>query len=265
MYGIPNSFYDKFSSIDESKSGKKPKKIKNIKDLAELHDDEEPIFSMTPESFFSDIESEFSKVHRKIIDLEDLSQMSSYEKALSATFLIFQWRRTTSQRDFIKNVILNFTKEQIGKTDSAEDIRFLVLLNYIDFFPRYFHMLTMFNIGIALEVFLRMGWTLYINKTNLSYWTSDNPVVIDNITNFDLYKARQIREGCKIYFPLSPKISLLVYDSSYHEYPSRILDTDLQSIIEKNKFQIDNSARQIFSHDDISLVNEFINIVPFRS
>jgi len=90
-----------------------------------------------------------------------------------------------------------------------------------------------------LEVFLRIGWTLYINKTNLFYWTSDNPVVIDNITNFDLYKARQIREGCKIYFPLSLKISLLVYDSSFHEYPSRILDTDPQSIIEKNKLRIE--------------------------
>ena len=112
------------------------------------------------------------------------------------------------------------------------------------------------TIEINLEVFLSMGWTLYINKTNLSYWTSDNPVAVDNITDFDPYKECQIRKGCKIYFPLSPNICFLMYDSFSYEYPSRIIDDKPQSVTDKNKFQINNSMRHIFSRDEVSLAQE---------
>lgn len=44
---------------------------------------------MPPESLFNVNETEFSEVYRKIIDLEDISQLSDYERAVTATFLIY--------------------------------------------------------------------------------------------------------------------------------------------------------------------------------
>ncbi|MDR7665317.1 DUF4238 domain-containing protein [Methanosarcina sp. Z-7115] len=198
-------------------------------------------------------------IYRKIIDLEDISQLSDYERAVTSTFLIYQWKRTKAQRNFIKNIILNFVKKQIAMTNSVEYIRHLALFYYDDFFLKYLHILNVLNSEVALKVFFGLGWTLYINKTNLTYWTSDNPFAIENITEIDQNEPHQIREGCKIYFPLTPKICLLMYDLSFYEYPSRILDTDIQNVIEKNKLQVDNSMRQIFSYDDISPANEFTN------
>jgi len=264
MDKIPYSYYEKYP-VNESKSGKKLKKINNIKDLAELKDNEEPIFCASPETFLNRVETEFSKAYKRILELEDLTELNNYEKAATAMFVLFQWKRTRAQREFIKGLIRNFAIEQIGKTNSVEYIRFLVSLCYLDIPPRYFHLNIIFNIDNELDIFLRSGWTLYVNKTSLPYWTSDNPVAIENTTSIDPCKPHLIREGCKIYFPLSPKICLLIYDTCFYKFPPKILDTDIQSVIEKNKLQFEKSMRQVFSINDISLANELINKTPFVS
>lgn len=259
--GIPYSYYEVLNN--ESKSGKKIKKIKTVRDYIELKDDEEPSYLAPPEILFQNNEDEFSKVYREILKLEDISQLSDYDRALTATFIIYQWKRTKAQRNFIKNIILNFIKKQIAMADSAENIRDLVLFYYNDIFLRYLHINNVLRTEDMLEGFLNMGWTLYINETDFPYYTSDNPIAVENITEIEQYKASQIRDGFKIYFPLSPKICLLLYDPAFYKYPTKILDIDIQSVREKNKLQVDNSMRQIFSCDNISLANEFTNNTPF--
>lgn len=260
--GEPDYFHKEFLNIlkiDGSKLNKVYKEIKNLKDLAQLNAGEEPLFVITPEQFFSVLETEFSKVHKKVIDSEDLAQLSEYEKFLFALSVFFQYRRTQAQRDNIKNTTHSFIIERIGKAKSANEVKTLVCLHYMEELPPYLHITAMLSTAEKnVNFFLSMGWTLYINKTILSYWTSDNPVAVDNATDFDPYKECQIRKGCKIYFPLSSKVCLLMYDSSSYEYPSRVLDDDLQSVIDKNKFQLNNSVRHIFSRDDISLTEEQI-------
>ncbi|RXA17255.1 DUF4238 domain-containing protein [Methanosarcina sp. MSH10X1] len=266
--GEPDYFYKRFLNIhkaDKSKLNKVYKEIKNLKDLAELNAGEEPLFVISLEQFLSVLETEFSKVHKKIIDSEDLAQLSEYEKVLFALSVFFQYRRTKAQRDNIKNTTCRFIKERIEKAKSANEIETLVCLLYMEELLPYLHITAMFStMEKNRNVFLSMGWTLYINQTNSSYWTSDNPVAVDNITDFDPYKECQVRKGCKIYFPLSPKICLLMYDSSSYEYPPKIRDDNLQSVIDKNKFQVNNSVRHIFSRDDISLTEEQIQILTTK-
>jgi len=266
--GKSDYFYKKFLNIlkaDESKLNKVYKEVKNLKDLAQLSVDEEPVVVISPEQFFSVLETEFSKVHKKIISSEDLAQLNEYEKVLFALSVFFQYRRTKAQRDDIEKSIRRFLIEQIRKTNSVKYIELLARLIYKKELPPYLHINAMLStMEINLEAFLSMGWTLYINETSLPYWTSDNPVAVDNITDFDPYKECQIRKGCKIYFPLSPKVCLLMYDSSSYEYPSKISDDNLQSVIDKNKFQVNNSVRHILSCDDISLTEEQIRILTIR-
>ncbi|AYK13852.1 MAG: DUF4238 domain-containing protein [Methanosarcina flavescens] len=266
--GKPDYFYKEFLNIlkvDESKLNKVYKEIKNLKDLAQLNAGEEPLFVISPEQFFSVLETEFSKVHKKVINSEDLAQLSEYEKLLFALSVFFQYRRTKAQRDNIKNTARRFIIERIGKAKSANEIETLVRLLYMEELPPYLHITAMIStMEMNINVFLSMGWTLHINKTGLPYWTSDNPIAVDNITDFDPYKECQIRKGCKIYFPLSPKVCLLIYDLSSYEYPSKILDDNLQSVIDKNKFQVNNSLRHIFSRDDISLTEEQIQILTTK-
>lgn len=258
--GKPDYFYKKFLNIlkaDKSKLNKVYKEVKNLKDLAQLSVDEEPVVVISSEQFFSVLETEFSKVHKKILGSEDLAQLDEYEQVLFALFVFFQYRRTKAQRDDIEKSIRRFLIEQVGKTNSVKHIEFLARLIYKKELPPYLHINAMLStMEINLEAFLSMGWTLYINKTNLPYWTSDNPVAVDNISDFDPYKKCQIRKGCKIYFPLSPNICLLMYDSFSYEYPSRLIDDKPQSVTDKNKFQINNSTRHIFSRDEIFLAQE---------
>ena len=126
--GKPDYFYKKFLSIlkaDESKLNKVYKEVKNLKDLAQLGVDEEPVVVISPEQFFSVLETEFSKVHKKIIGSEDLAQLSEYEKVLFALSVFFQYRRTKAQRDYIEKTIRRFLIEQIGKTNSVKRYRIL--------------------------------------------------------------------------------------------------------------------------------------------
>lgn len=117
--------------------------------------------------------------------------------------------------------------------NSVEHIICLVLFYYEDIFLRHLHISNVLYTDLAFEVFFGLGWTLYINKTSLTYWTSDNTIAIENITEIDQNEPHQIRDGCKIYFPLSPKICLLMYDPSFYKYPNKIFETDIQSVIEK--------------------------------
>ncbi|AKB32417.1 hypothetical protein MSSIH_1727 [Methanosarcina siciliae HI350] len=257
--GSPPSFYEQaFLAFEakESEFGRVCKKIKSLKDYSQLSGDEKGVFADSPEKFFSVLETEFSRVHKKIIYSADLTQLSEYEKVLFALSVFHQYRRTKAQRDNVENTIHRFIIEQIGKAKSAKEIETLARLLYMKELPPYLHLKAMVStMENNVNAFLSMGWALYINETNLSYWTSDNPVAVENITDFDPYKECEIQKGCKIYFPLSPKIYLLIYDSSIYEYPSIVSDNNLQSVIDKNKLQVDNSVRHVFSRDILSLKN----------
>jgi predicted DNA binding protein len=265
--GKPDYFYKQFLNTlkaDKSKLNKVYKEVKSLKDLAQLSIDEKPVVAISSEQFFSVLETEFSKVHKKIIDSEDLSQLNEYEKMLFSLSVFFQYRRTKAQRDYIEKTIRRFIIEQIGNTNSVTYAE-LTGLVYMEELPPFLHINAMLStMEINLEAFLNMGWTLHTNETSLPYLTSDNPVVVDNITDFDSYKECQIQKGCKIHFPLSPKVCLFMYDSSSYEYPSKISDDNLQSVIDKNKFQVNNSMRHIFSRDNISLTEEQIQILTTR-
>lgn len=275
IYGIPNSYYDDLiNEIGPDERIKKVKskeelydmigneeieKAKSIKELYELIGDKEQTFFMPLEKTFNVNETEFNRVYKKIIDLEDISQLSDQDRAVTATFLIYQWKRTKVQRNFIKNIILNFLKKQMEIANSVEYILCLYFLCNNDLLLRYLHILNIVNIEDAFKAFLNMGWTLCINKTNFPYWTSDNPFVLENIIEIEQNSAMQIREGFKIYLPLSPKICLMLYDPFFYNYPSKIFDIDVKSVSEKNMLQVASSLRNVFSFDDISLINELIN------
>ncbi|OEU41134.1 hypothetical protein BGV40_16705 [Methanosarcina sp. Ant1] len=237
---------------------------KSIKELYELIGDKELTFFMPLEKIFDVNETDFNRVYKKIIDLEDISQLSYQDRAVTATFLIHQWKRTKAQRNFVKNIIINFLKKQIEIANSDEYIICLDFLCNNDLILRYLHIRNIVNIEDAFKGFLNMGWTLYINKTNFPYWTSDNPFAIENITEIEQNNAMQIRDGFKIYFPLSPKICLMLYDPFFYKYPSKIFDIDVKSVSEKNMLQVASALRNVFSFDNTSLINELIN-KPFSS
>ncbi|MDD4111178.1 MAG: DUF4238 domain-containing protein [Clostridia bacterium] len=209
------------------------------------------------EESLSFLESKLSPVYKKIINLKDINHLSEVEKGLLAVFIILQWRRTREQRNNVEGLIKSsFENQKRNRTDvnTIEKINSFgeFVCNNEGLIRCYHNMAIYSNIEYTTKVLLNMGWTLYINQTDRSYWTSDNPVVIDSPKKDDSEYSCPIQKGCKIYFPLTPKTCLLLYDSAFFEFPSKIFDTSLQSVLEKNIFHIEQSTRHIYSHDDFT-------------
>ena len=111
--------------------------------------------------------------------------------------------------------------------------------------------------------FYNLTWILGINRTSVDFYTSDNPIgTIPHVKN-DFISMSGIRsEGVEVFFPLSPKHILIMYDGSYHKwvapYDRRYVSIDeIDWVQEYNRRSVYNCNRCVFSKDgDLSVVDK---------
>ena len=116
-----------------------------------------------------------------------------------------------------------------------------------------------------VDIIMEMKWILFINKTNLTLWTSDHPVTRYNSIDFGPYgNLGLLCKGIEIYFPLSPDISLCVCDPvRYSIMPNEFYFTDDQNATFLNHLQVKFCNRHIFSIDgDFTLAKTMIHEHP---
>ncbi len=119
-----------------------------------------------------------------------------------------------------------------------------------------------------------LGWRLLINKTDHQFVTSDHPVVIYNqFMEKDPSRGTTgfLQRGIKIFFPLSPSVQLLLFDSTIYRIGPRgkfeieIFDTkDVEQI---NRLQFVNAGKNIFferTSDDKKLENFAASAIHYR-
>lgn len=110
-----------------------------------------------------------------------------------------------------------------------------------------------------------LTWVLLVNKTNLSFFTSDNPIGTQAHIHHPILSMRGFRSsGVEAFFPLSPNYLLFMCDGEYHDHIKHkertIEEIDMQEIITYyNSLQLYESERYVFSNtNDFSLAQKLL-------
>lgn len=236
----------------------------NIKDICQ-----EKFFYDFNDDKFETLESNSSKTLKKLISSQDIYFLNStYNRAIITLFIAIQLLRTKEIRESLLNIISIYKMEVFsGNKDfkkyfnNASTDESLMKLQKRLFYDDRIQELT--------NILMMKKWFLLVNETETQFWTSDHPIVRFN-PFFDPYGNMGLNAtGIKIYFPLSPKLSLCLVDPQIYSHYNQI-NFNSNPITKKNlravKYKIDNTGDVLFQNylqikqstrHIISNINEF--------
>ncbi|MEK6862529.1 MAG: DUF4238 domain-containing protein, partial [Nanoarchaeota archaeon] len=130
------------------------------------------------EKTLAEFEDECSIVLKKIIEKEDLDQLTNEENELLAMFVAVQFLRSKELRIDYKQIaeaILNlFAKYRIPDFKEGD-------VKVVEDSLSGLHVQTIFKDSEHFaRLFLDKSWKLCINNSSIPFWTSDNPCAVHN-------------------------------------------------------------------------------------
>lgn len=231
------------------------------------------------ENFFSNqIEGNYKTHLRNIID--KLQKMTPWEvincffiserdKVDFSYHLAYQYIRVKAVRNSMMDSMdcLNQVLTDLGASTE-------VIEKYS--FPKshlpYIHgqmILNMKEIEELAESFFTLTWILYINRTEQPFFTSDSPIGTEAHVSDPIVSMSGLQcKGVEAFFPLSPKLMLLMFDGDYHEfcqgYDRRIFELDNSEVVKYcNSRCMLFSERCVFSNNsDFSISEEMLEKNP---
>lgn len=221
--------------------------------------------SQEVEKSFSLLEGRVASILKKIITHESLLiDMREYVELLS--FILWQSGRTRkASQEMLKraNDLFDYLKPDLARMEKAKALG----LTLDDF-----NKLKVFHKTPALEASLTaltsapllfdLHMVLLINKSKAEFITSDSPTILFNSFFNGKTKGGQTgyaNKGLQIFFPITPRHMLLLYDPGYYTIP---LTKGSTYIIKKNKdirrlnglqilFGLDNVYFQNYNPDEL--------------
>lgn len=274
---MENYFYD-VNMIDMLKKVDEEKRKQLEIDLMKLvgTDDWEDVLKILRKTkyiekeFFAEIEGLYSELLQRIINksydgnqwvLNNCFAFSEEEKLILSLFIAIQIIRTKVFRDILGDSIEKMYqtllyKMQMNREDALEKEEIKVEVDKD--FVKLQHSSMILNDRSTVEmaeILSKHIWIMYVNKTEMPFYTSDCPVI--NIPHkFDEYVSYGgvKSEGIEIAFPISSKLLLAMYDENYYktilEDRKFICLKDQSQIEYYNYMQLINSDRCIFCEYD---------------
>lgn len=274
--------------------------IKNVAAEKGFYDLAIKNITATLELSLSDLEGESSTILYKIIEDGSLINISNRDKKLLSFFFATQIVRVPRIRETYKQInnLMISVVEKMG-FDSKDHPQ--ILQNEEDF--RTLSIDGMREMAPMLApYFYNKDWILFKAPTGSSYYTSDNPVTLNNPIDYGPVGSLGLAvKGIEIHFPISKSFSLGMICTSYKEmiddnynkldffkkyYVDQKLDiardkiediikyksctetgiafqSKIENVINQNSLQVIYSSRFIFSKDDdFSLAKEMIEAHP---
>lgn len=196
------------------------------------------------------IETEAGKVIKIIIETGELPIKDSTEYLSIFKFIGTLHARTKYRRDNHNERIDEFHKLVLNRKHeiSKEDLDLIKITDKNA--PQH----EVWTAIIGLPVIYDLKIKLIVNKTALSFWTSDNPTVF---LNQFLEKRRPklnntgwIMKGLQIFCPISPKHVLFFYDANVYKVgqksESNVYVSNIKDVEEINKIQLISATENIY-------------------
>lgn len=224
------------------------------------------------ENNLRDIESEFSKHVRILVKNKNHKYLNTLRiRADLSYFLSLQFIRTEERREFFKSQAKAL--EDIIPKDTETYLEYQEWLQEFlskdNIKEEHLNIIDEFSINL-MKYFYYKKWVLLKNKTNLNFWTSDNPVVV-----FNPYFSEGLgQKHSHIFFPLSPKICLCLCDPNHYtnflEWKKKDFDVNLNMLKSNayklteddglkfiNKLQVKFCTNHVFSKvDDFNILDK---------
>lgn len=197
------------------------------------------------EKVFSEMEKKWSHSVRELIRTESFHDLRDVSKYNIISFMSYQFLRTKQFRQDIS-----------GITNSLVDI-FLEAKGYKKGSVKLsnegeikHHLDRLMDAPVISKILSLMKFSVVVNKTYLPFWTSDNPLNLQN----DVPQQPPLGNlgfGCRgieIHIPLNPRIVLTVMDpTTYSMIPEHIEIKENRLVHRENYHQYLNSSRFLFS------------------
>lgn len=156
--------------------------------------------------------------------------LSIQEKQSLSFILAYQYLRTPKARKAILK-LNNISKDQLSMPMESA-IQIATLLNE-----------DQKVVEQASQHLLNMDWVIFQNKTDLSFITSDHPIVQSPNSGIDFY-----------YYPLDPNVLIALFDKKYRlALESELVENRVSSVTDENiirycnTFQYEQCVNYIFS------------------
>jgi len=270
-----NYFYDiDFDTlVEESKDELGEFTDEEIEEMKKIDEQYlEKFFSKTIEmslpKFFDKILASFNFIQR---DKYHKTQILTKNQKFEFSFLIsFQLLRTKEFRNTINQAYLTFIETLLKKFHnlSLEGVLMEIRKELESLHHAAFLMNNEFIEQIA-NIINNYIWIFGINRTEIPFYTSDNPIVKNGHADKSFYgNAGLASKGVEIAYPINSKLILLIREKSYF---SNFKDNNLkfyelnnkENIKYFNSLQVFGSNRQIFCRsDNFKLVREILNEYP---
>lgn len=219
------------------------------------------------ESQLSAIEGEFSQAYETLLKHEDLNVLDGNDRSAIAYSVIIQELRTRENRERFRDMFSSIRSqvEDLPMTDEMEEqmaeLRDLDTDKGATRFQREFLQNNAWDLA---EIVLAMKWVLFINDTDMPYWTSDHPIVRHNHIDHSPYGNLGLKcKGIQIYLPLSPTVSLAFCDpTTFDQLPSKSR-AELDGVRLQNSLQVRESTRHVIANtDNFSMAEAFLEDYP---
>lgn len=196
------------------------------------------------ETVFSQLETRHAVAIQNLIEKKDYYKLSTDHKLAVCEFLSFQYLRTEEARKGITNVLESAYK-LIGSKIIPENLKVKVTEKgsvgmHLDLMGEYRRFATLF---------LNMKFSVFSNKTEIPFWTSDNPISKQNEYDMNPYgNLGIINKGIEIHLPLTSTLCLYALDPTvfYPESNFKEISTK-QHVIRENFLQLRYSTRFVYS------------------
>lgn len=106
-------------------------------------------------------------------------------------------------------------------------------------------------------------WMIIINKTNVPFFTSDNPIGTKEHIHHEFISMSGLQcRGVEAYFPINPNMILVMFDGEYHAaYANRdryVVEIEDANVIKHyNSLQLLNCTECVFSNSpDFSIADD---------
>lgn len=193
--------------------------------------------------------------------IDNCKAFSTEEKEYLSLFIAIQIIRSKAFRENIKNITEKLYQQiafilQAQEENSVPKDEIRVAAN--DDYVKLEHSSVILDPEMAIhvaEILLNHIWVMYVNKTDVPFYTSDNPVaMISHKHDKYMSYAGLKSEGIEIAFPVSPNLLIGIYDEEVY----RNLFTDRQFLrLESpqdaeyfNRAQVFSSLRCVFSNKE---------------
>jgi hypothetical protein len=207
------------------------------------------------EAAIAEIEGRLRVGISELIDKSHPNTISKDARIRISVFVALQYVRTKEFRAWLKEFGEKLVTEMIRSNSKFKNAKFKITMK-----PELARVLQAERIvdDTIPQLGHRLGhslWALLLNKTNVPFWTSDNPVALFNPIDYgDKSGVGFAVKGIQVHFPLNSKLLLLILDPTTYKIPPVNAVNDEESVVYENKLQLYNATRFVVSSiDDFSM------------